>query len=65
MLRYSLQIKSADSEIIELEAPDISAALAIIDINACAEGAEIWQGGERVARLVRCGASSLPFWMVV
>ncbi|MXO63847.1 hypothetical protein [Qipengyuania oceanensis] len=64
MLRYSLQIKSADSEI-ELEAPDIGAALAIIDINACAEGAEIWQGGERVARLVRCGASSLPFWMVV
>lgn len=64
MLRYSLRIEQAHSENIELEAPDIISALAIIDINACTQGAEIWQGERRIARLLRCGENAAPFWRV-
>lgn len=63
MPSLSLHISPSGSAPFELKAPDMNAALAVIDINTRAGYAEIWKGRRRLARLRRRG-HAVPFWEV-
>ena len=64
MPRLSLRLHPSDSEPLQFKAPDMHAALAVIEINMTAGDAEIWSGATCVARLKRCGQTKATFWQV-
>ena len=64
MAHFSLRIHHRNGSPIRLQAVDVNAALAILDINLSDGAAEIWDGERHLARLRRCGDFPTVFWEV-
>ena len=51
-------------DIVIIEAPDVSTALLIADINVSAGSAELWQEGKRLSRLTKHGRGHATYWEI-